>query len=529
MGRSSKRKGGSGSGSGSGGGSGQRRNITGYGSASSRSGNSSNSNSSSNNGYVSPASRKAKRDSDLGTTLIHLGIIWLIVGVLIQFGKGHVAGKVGEQQGAVVGGDANAAITAIGSSESDGTGSAAFAAAAAAAVEAAAASIAAATAASSTADAAAFSDNPSSAAAASSHAKGTTAGTGTGTGTGTGGNILKKAQDLAASAAGFVTHHAHPGAAASSWDGYSIPKQQLQSMTSYPNPLSITDGMRREFHPVVKFVEGKKKGPFGLLGRGKESDGSEDDDNMQPYKVMDFTKRSSSSGGSGSTTPAPGSLIPPDQWKDLMKQRKKSGITTPYTVGRYDEDRRSMYSSDLFSERQPVDETTGSGSGSGGKRTVHVGIDIGGPVGTKVYAFADGVVHSAGYNEAWGDYGHVVVIEHDLRRPQGECSKEEEQDLPAEKGTSTSTSTCSSKIWALYGHLNSVRGKKPGKRIKRGQVVGAMGDLKDNGGGYDPHVHFQLSTRPPETHDMPGVVSTADRPRALVEYPDPRLVLGPLY
>ena len=34
---------------------------------------------------------------------------------------------------------------------------------------------------------------------------------------------------------------------------------------------------------------------------------------------------------------------------------------------------------------------------------------------------------------------------------------------------------------------------------------------------------------PPETHDMPGVVSPTDRPRALLHYPDPRLVLGPLY
>jgi hypothetical protein len=44
-----------------------------------------------------------------------------------------------------------------------------------------------------------------------------------------------------------------------------------------------------------------------------------------------------------------------------------------------------------------------------------------------------------------------------------------------------------------------------------------------------PHVHFQLSSHPPDTHDMPGAVSIEDRPRALLDYPDPRLVLGPLY
>jgi hypothetical protein len=34
---------------------------------------------------------------------------------------------------------------------------------------------------------------------------------------------------------------------------------------------------------------------------------------------------------------------------------------------------------------------------------------------------------------------------------------------------------------------------------------------------------------PPATHDMPGVVSTEDLPRALDLFPDPLLVLGPLY
>ena len=43
------------------------------------------------------------------------------------------------------------------------------------------------------------------------------------------------------------------------------------------------------------------------------------------------------------------------------------------------------------------------------------------------------------------------------------------------------------------------------------------------------HVHFQLSTEAPETHDMPGAVTLDDRPKALVRYPDPRWVLGMLY
>ncbi len=44
------------------------------------------------------------------------------------------------------------------------------------------------------------------------------------------------------------------------------------------------------------------------------------------------------------------------------------------------------------------------------------------------------------------------------------------------------------------------------------------------------HLHFQLAVHPPKTqHDMPGVVALADRDEALLEYVDPRYVLGELY
>ena len=39
----------------------------------------------------------------------------------------------------------------------------------------------------------------------------------------------------------------------------------------------------------------------------------------------------------------------------------------------------------------------------------------------------------------------------------------------------------------------------------------------------------QLSLIPPPSHDMPGVVSRQDIARALDIFPDPLLVLGPLY
>ena len=86
--------------------------------------------------------------------------------------------------------------------------------------------------------------------------------------------------------------------------------------------------------------------------------------------------------------------------------------THPYSIGRYDEDRVGMYVQDLFE----------------GRRTVHIGIDIGAPVLTPVHAFWEGTIHSCGYNDAPGDYGYVLVTEHVL---DGQ------------------------RLWALYGHLGA--------------------------------------------------------------------------
>ena len=64
---------------------------------------------------------------------------------------------------------------------------------------------------------------------------------------------------------------------------------------------------------------------------------------------------------------------------DWVGQVSASG--TKWVVGKYDEVRVGVYNTPLF----------------GGVRNVHVGIDIGGPVGTPVLAVADGSFHSVGY------------------------------------------------------------------------------------------------------------------------------------
>ncbi len=160
---------------------------------------------------------------------------------------------------------------------------------------------------------------------------------------------------------------------------------------------------------------------------------------------------------------------------------------SPYGVGRYDEKRRGVYTSELFA----------------GGRDVHMGIDVGAPVGEPVHAFFDGVVHRFAYNAAPGDYGHTLVTEHEIN---GQL------------------------VWALHGHLaaRSVEGRWEGQRVTRGEVIAWIGDRHENG-GWNPHLHFQLSLVRPEVADLPGAVSDADRAHALTLYPDPRMVLGELY
>lgn len=162
-----------------------------------------------------------------------------------------------------------------------------------------------------------------------------------------------------------------------------------------------------------------------------------------------------------------------------------------FGIGKYDENRAGMYTTAQFS---PNDENA---------RTIHVGIDLSGPVGTPVYAFYDGEIFLTGINGADGDYGGTIITRHRLG----------DRDL-----------------YALFGHLahRSLEGKSPGQKIKKGDVIAWLGDPSENG-GWNPHLHFQLSWKKPDVCDLPGAVSLKDRTEALQIYPDPRLVLGPLY
>jgi peptidoglycan LD-endopeptidase LytH len=162
-----------------------------------------------------------------------------------------------------------------------------------------------------------------------------------------------------------------------------------------------------------------------------------------------------------------------------------------YGIGRYDEKRAGMYTTELFS---PNDANA---------RNIHVGIDIAAPVGEPIHAFYEGEIFLFGVNAADGDYGGTLITRHRLGGKE---------------------------LYALFGHLahKSLSGKQVGQKIERGEVIAWVGDKSENG-GWNPHLHFQLSWKKPVVCDMPGAVSDADREEALKIYPDPRNVLGRLY
>ena len=91
-----------------------------------------------------------------------------------------------------------------------------------------------------------------------------------------------------------------------------------------------------------------------------------------------------------------------------------------------------------------------------GRAAMHAGIDLAGPVGTPIYATADGLVSEAAYNS--GGYGNLVKIDHG-------------------RGIET-----------RYGHLSSFS-VRAGQRVTRGQVIGRMGSTGRSTGS---HLHYEV-------------------------------------
>lgn len=133
-------------------------------------------------------------------------------------------------------------------------------------------------------------------------------------------------------------------------------------------------------------------------------------------------------------------------------------------------------------------------------RRLHLGVDIWGPAGTKVYNFYDAVVHSFKNNDHFGDYGATIILKYEL-------------------GGLT--------FHALYGHLSfaSLQGLYVGQPIRSGQQFAAFGIPEENG-NWPPHLHFQLIfDMEGKNGDYPGVCQFTNREGYLANCPDPGLVL----
>lgn len=126
-----------------------------------------------------------------------------------------------------------------------------------------------------------------------------------------------------------------------------------------------------------------------------------------------------------------------------------------YGLGLYGEN-RTVYATAQFAD-----------AASPERRTIHLGIDVFAPAGTPVHAPLPGRVHSLTYNADPLDYGHTLILEHDLD---------------------------GSRFFTLYGHLAAtLPGLHPTGTIAPGQIIAHLGDWHENG-GWAPHLHVQIIT-----------------------------------
>ena len=124
--------------------------------------------------------------------------------------------------------------------------------------------------------------------------------------------------------------------------------------------------------------------------------------------------------------------------------------------------------------RRPVDAmrlTSSFGTRSdpfNGRRARHNGIDIPGPLGTPIYATADGTIGRA---QRLGGYGNYVEIEH------------------------------GNAIQTRYGHLSAIA-VTSGQRVRRGDVVGYMGSTGRSTGS---HLHYEVRIAGAPVNPIPFV------------------------
>jgi murein DD-endopeptidase MepM/ murein hydrolase activator NlpD len=173
-----------------------------------------------------------------------------------------------------------------------------------------------------------------------------------------------------------------------------------------------------------------------------------------------------------------------------------------FLIGGYNE-RRDMYKrSALFSFEKnnlrtaeiPFDNNTEP-------RRLHLGIDIWGEAGTKIYAPLGGMVHSFANNNNYGDYGATIILQHQI------------DTIP---------------FHTLYGHVSvkDISNLREGQVITRGHPFAHFGTPAENG-NWPPHLHFQIiEDMEFKEGDYPGVCKVSEAAKYLQNCPNPDLILN---
>jgi 4-aminobutyrate aminotransferase-like enzyme/Ser/Thr protein kinase RdoA (MazF antagonist) len=132
-------------------------------------------------------------------------------------------------------------------------------------------------------------------------------------------------------------------------------------------------------------------------------------------------------------------------------------------------------------------------------RTIHMGVDLWTDACTPIAAIEHGEIFSCYNNDHHKDYGPTIIIKHEIN------------DLT---------------FYTLYGHLTkeSLLKWKKGDTVPKGQIIGAIGNEKENG-HWAPHLHFQIMLDMLDcSHDFYGVSLPSLWPIFASICPDPNLL-----
>jgi len=146
-----------------------------------------------------------------------------------------------------------------------------------------------------------------------------------------------------------------------------------------------------------------------------------------------------------------------DRLNSIGKQANKNALELQYLLSTLSQQKSLLSSIPAIS---PVNGWVTSGYGPRispftGKRSMHLGIDVASPIGTPIYAPANGVVIFTG---AKAGFGNFIMIAHGYG------------------------------IVSRYGH-NAQNLVQPGQRIKRGDQIGTVGMT---GRSTGPHLHYEI-------------------------------------